>query len=183
MVSEALLANHPAETEGQLSQRKAHLVSSHHLYACALSLGLGDFLALGKGEERNGGRARKNLLANALEAIIAAMHLDGGLEPARDFIRNVVLSRSEDQRYLESPVAPNYKNVLQEEAQARGLPVPKYTIIDTTGPEHAKVFLIEVKIGDRFAWRASGSSKKTASQDAARALVAHLENVGWESRS
>jgi len=175
VVSEALLDSFPDETEGQLSQRKAHLVSSNHLHACALELNLGEFLLLGKGEEQNGGRARRTVLANAFEAVIAAMHLDGGLEPVRDLIRGTVLGEHSNGNQPASGTSLNYKNVLQEEAQARGLPIPRYTIVDTTGPEHAKVFLIEASIGDQFTSRASGSSKKAASQDAARLLVEQLE--------
>lgn len=175
VVSEFLLGSYPEESEGQLSQRKAHLVSANHLYACALELSLGEFLRLGKGEEQNGGRARRTVLANAFEALIAAMHLDGGLDPTREFIRRIVLGRREGGEQSSLPPLPNYKNVLQEEAQARGLPIPRYTIVDTTGPEHAKVFLIEATIGDQFASRAAGSSKKAASQDAARLLVEQLE--------
>ena len=175
VVSEALLDNFPDESEGQLSQRKAHLVSSKHLHACALQLHLGEFLLLGKGEEQNGGRARRTVLANAFEAVIAAMHLDGGLEPVRQFIRRTVLHDHREGNQPAPENSLNYKNVLQEEAQARGLPIPRYTIVDTTGPEHAKVFLIEAAIGDRFTSRAAGSSKKAASQDAARLLVEQLE--------
>src|SRR4051812_46836394 len=137
VVSEALLASFPDENEGQLSQRKAHLVSSNHLHACALLVNLGEFLLLGKGEEQNGGRARRTVLANAFEAVIAAMHLDGGLEPVRDLIRRTVLAEHSEGEQPGAATSLNYKNVLQEEAQARGLPIPRYTIVDTSGPEHA----------------------------------------------
>jgi ribonuclease III len=175
VVSEALLDSFPDESEGQLSQRKAHLVSSKHLHSCAVELGLGEFLLLGKGEEQNGGRARQTVLANAFEAVIAALHLDGGLDPARRFIRRTVLHEHRNGTQVGSVASLNYKNVLQEEAQARGLPIPRYTIVDTTGPEHAKVFLIEASVGDQFTSRAAGSSKKAASQDAARLLMEQLE--------
>lgn len=175
VVSEALLDSFPDESEGQLSQRKAHLVSANHLHSCALELDLGEFLLLGKGEDQNGGRARRTVLANAFEALIAALHLDGGLEPARQLIRTTVLREHREEKQPGSAGSLNYKNVLQEEAQARGLPIPRYTIVDTTGPEHAKVFLIEASVGDQFTSRAAGSSKKAASQDAARLLVEQLD--------
>ncbi len=175
VVSEALLDSFPDETEGQLSQRKAHLVSANHLHACALQLDLGNFLLLGKGEEQNGGRARRTLLANGFEAVIAAMHLDGGLEAVRALIRRTVLNEHREDTEPASATTLNYKNVLQEEAQARGLPIPRYTTVETSGPEHAKVFLIEASIGDQFSSRAAGTSKKAASQDAARLLFAQLE--------
>jgi len=175
VVSEALLESFPDESEGQLSQRKAHLVSAIHLHACALDVSLGEFLLLGKGEEQNGGRKRRTVLANAFEAVIAAIHLDGGLHPARAFVRRTVLREHGEGKQHTLDTSLNYKNVLQEEAQARGLPLPRYTIVNTTGPEHAKIFLIEASIGDQFTSRASGSSKKAASQDAARLLVEQLE--------
>src|SRR5450755_2819526 len=91
VVSEALILRHPAAREGELSQWKSHLVSSAYLYGCCLGIELGDFLRLGKGEERNGGRARKTVLANAFEAILAAIHLDGGMEVTKAFVYAKVL--------------------------------------------------------------------------------------------
>ncbi|MFL6465067.1 MAG: ribonuclease III [Bryobacteraceae bacterium] len=176
VVSEALLKQYPAADEGQLSQWKAHLVSASYLFQCARSLQLGDYLLLGKGEERNGGRERRTLLANAFEAVIAAIYLDGGFEPARDFILACVLMRLDDESDLASFELSNYKSILQEEAQSQGLPTPKYTIVGTSGPEHAKVFTVEVAIGSRLKTRATGSSKKTASQLAAQALIEQLRS-------
>ncbi len=176
VVSEALLLRYPLAREGQLSQLKAHLVSARHLYKCALEMGLGDFLQLGKGEERNGGRERKTLLANALEALIAAMHLDGGLPCARQLIENRVLNRLERLEALGPAGLLNYKNLLQERAQELGLPYPRYSTVGTGGPEHAKQFTVEVKIGEALASRATASSKKAASQEAAERLFEKLES-------
>ncbi len=175
VVSEALFKRHPAANEGQLSQWKAHLVSASYLVQCARSIQLGDYLMLGKGEDRNGGRERRTLLANAFEAVIAAIYLDGGAEPARDFILSCVLTHLDNQHDLTSLELLNYKSILQEEAQSQGLPTPKYTIVETSGPEHAKVFTVEVAIGSRLRSRASGSSKKAASQLAAQALIEQLK--------
>src|SRR3954451_3965444 len=111
VVSEALLESFPEESEGQLSQRKAHLVSAAHLHVCALEVSLGDFLLLGKGEEQNGGRKRRTVLANALEAVIAAIHLDGGLEPVRQFIRRTVLHEHREGNQPAPENSLNYKNV------------------------------------------------------------------------
>ncbi len=91
VVSEALVARYPEAREGELSQWKSHLVSAAYLYHCALAITLGEYLRLGKGEERNGGRERKTVLANAFEAVIAAIHLDGGIDVARQFITRHVL--------------------------------------------------------------------------------------------
>ena len=173
-VSEALLKQYPAADEGQLSQWKAHFVSASYLFQCARSIQLGDYLLLGKGEERNGGRERRTLLANAFEAVIAAVYLDGGFEPARNFILARVLTPLNGEHDLSSLELSNYKSILQEEAQSQGLPTPKYTIVETTGPEHAKVFTVEAAIGSRLRSRATGSSKKTASQLAAQSLIEQL---------
>jgi len=179
VVSEALFSEHPSATEGQLSQWKAHLVSSKHLHSCAVELGLGEFLKLGRGEERNGGRHRRTLLANALEAVIAVMYLDAGLSVTREFIQGNILALFKDEEQIASISSLNYKSVLQEHAQARGLAAPEYSIVGTAGPEHAKVFDVEVKVGNEFTSRATGSSKKAASQDAARLLVERLLEEQW----
>ena len=181
VVSEALGLRYPLAREGRLSQLKAHLVSAQHLYRCALDLGLGEFLQLGKGEERNGGRERKTLLANALEAVIAALHLDGGIAVARSFVLRGVLSRVEEIEGQSAAGLLNYKSLVQERAQAMGLSVPRYALIETEGPEHAKLFTIEARIGDSLAGRATASSKKAASQQAAEKLYEKLESAGAES--
>jgi len=174
VVSEALVLRHPSAREGSLSKWKAHLVSATHLHQCALKLGLGEHLQLGKGEDRNGGRERKTLLANALEAVIAALHIDGGIETARAFIDEHVLQVLENPEDVESIDALNFKSVLQERTQALGLPAPRYTIVESRGPEHAKIFTVEVRVGDANIGRASGPSKKSASQEAARLLLSQL---------
>lgn len=174
VVSEALVLRHPVAREGQLSQWKAHLVSSTHLHTCAVSLGLGEFLLLGKGEDRNGGRQRKTVLANAFEALIAAMLIDGSVEVARKFLEEHVLQGVNSIEDVNSMGLLNHKSVLQERTQAMGLPTPRYHTVETSGPEHAKVFTVEVKVGDQFATRATGTSKKEASQQAAERLIQQL---------
>jgi ribonuclease-3 len=173
IASEALVLRHPTVREGQLSKWKAHLVSSSHLHSCAVTLGLGEHLLLGKGEERNGGRQRRTLLANALEAVIAAIYLDGGVEAARGFIEAHILRLLENPADVESIGSLNHKSVLQELTQALGLTVPRYTTVETSGPEHAKIFTVEVRVGNRVS-RAQGSSKKDASQHAAHLLIEQL---------
>jgi len=174
VVSEALVRRYPMSSEGRLSQLKAHLVSASHLHSCALEIELGNFLRLGKGEEQSGGRARKTLLANAFEALIAAMHLDGGLTVASSFIQDAVLGRLAEIDELGAIALLNYKSLVQERAQALGLAFPRYLIVGTSGPEHAKLFTIEAKIGDTLSSRATASSKKAASQQAAESLYALL---------
>lgn len=174
IVSESLVLGHSSAQEGHLSKWKAHLVSATHLHRCALALDLGAFLLLGKGEEQSGGRERKTLLTNALEALIAALHLDGGIEVARTFIQQRILAAFTDPQAVESLALLNHKSVLQERTQVLGLPAPRYTTVQTNGPEHAKVFTIEARIGDRFVSRGSATSKKAASQQAAQLLIEQL---------
>lgn len=180
VVSEALVKRFPFAHEGRLSQLKAHLVSAAHLYKCALEIGLGEYLQLGRGEERNGGRERRTLLANALEALIAAMHLDGGLPPARTLIDSHVLASLEQLAELGDEGLLNYKNLLQERAQALGLPYPRYATVGTSGPEHAKSFTVEVRISEELLTRATASSKKAASQQAAESLYQKVEQFALE---
>jgi ribonuclease III len=175
LVSEELFQRHPEAKEGQLSQLKAQVVSAQHLHSRALQLDLGRFLLLGHGEERSGGRERKRLLANAMEAIIAAIHLDGGLEAARRFVLQHVLD-DEAVADPENAGALNHKSALQAHAQKAGLPLPKYAVVAVTGPEHAKEFTVEVRIGDRCCC-GSGTSKKAASQAAAEAFMAEIGSL------
>ncbi len=177
VVSEALVTRYPLANEGRLSQLKAHLVSANHLHRCALLLELGNFLQLGKGEDRNGGRERKTLLSNAIEALIAALHLDGGLPVARRFIEHQILSGLDQLEELGPVGLLNYKNLVQELAQALGLSFPRYHTIGTSGPEHAKLFTVEAKIDESLKIRATSTSKKAASQLAAEMLYGKLNEV------
>jgi ribonuclease-3 len=176
VVAEALFRRYPKSREGDLSQWKSHLVSAAYLYHRAAAINLGDFLRLGKGEERNGGRERPTVLANAFEAIIAAMHLDGGVGVVAEFIATNVL-RDIDQISDGSIELLNHKSVLQERTQAMGLPMPRYATVGTDGPEHAKVFTVEARVGDMLSERATGSSKKAASQHAAAILIGRLKSL------
>jgi ribonuclease-3 len=176
VVSEALVRQYPRSREGELSEWKSHLVSAAYLHPCAKSIGLGDFLRLGKGEEQNGGRERRTVLANAFEALIAAMHLDGGIEAAKILIDSCVLKGIKEVANGDIELL-NHKSVLQEKTQALGLPMPRYATVETTGPEHAKVFTVEARVGDKVSSRASGSSKKAASQQAAQVLIDELDRM------
>ena len=147
----------------------------HHFIPTWLDLGLGDYLRLGKGEDRNGGRSRRALLANALEAVIAAIYLDGGMDPARALIQKEMLGVLESAGNVNFIERLNHKSVLQEQTQSLGLPVPRYITVETSGPEHAKIFTVEVRVGVDLVSRAQGSSKKTASQRAAQLLIEQLE--------
>jgi ribonuclease III len=172
VVSDALVSSQPDFPEGKLSKLKAHLVSSAHLYQVAAALKLGEHLLLGRGEEMSGGREKKALLANALEALIAALYLDGGIEPARRFILEHVIGSGEPTN--EMTAAVDYKSALQELAQSLKLPQPRYNIVEERGPEHAKTFLVEVRVGRDWVSRAEGLSKKSAGQKAAQEILRRL---------
>ena len=174
LISECLVLRNSGWPEGRLSKLKAHLVSATHLHRVAQSLGLGSFLQLGRSEEMSGGRHKKMLLANAVEAIIAALHIDGGLDIARHFVVEHILG-SNVEAPIEDPET-NYKSVLQERAQAIRLPQPHYVIVEETGPGHAKTFLVEARIGSVYRQQGSGQSKKSAAQNAARAILEEMDS-------
>jgi len=175
LISESLVLLHADWPEGRLSKLKAHVVSAAHLHRVAQRLGIGGFLQLGRSEEMSGGRHKKMLLANAIEAIIAALHIDGGLEIARKFVITNVLGNDIDAP-IEDP-APNYKSALQERAQAIKLPQPHYVIVEESGPGHAKTFLVEARIGTAYKRQGTGPSKKSAAQDAARAILEEMDSA------
>ena len=175
-VTDSLVRDHPEWPEGRLSRAKAYLVSSAHLYDVARELELGDHLLLGRGEEMSGGREKRALLADALEALIAALYLDGGIETARAFVQCRILPRL-SALDSETEAVTDYKSALQDMARAQKLPLPKYAIVEERGPEHAKTFLIEVRVGQEWSATAEGNSKKSAGQEAARRVLQQL--TGW----
>ncbi len=178
LVAEALVARFPEQSEGQLSRQKAHLVSAAHLHGVARRLDIGAFLDLGRSEEMSGGRAKKTLLVDGFEAVIAAVYLDGGLEVARALVRGFVLdaplAEDEEAETDIQPAIANFKSALQELAQSRGLPQPRYAIVRERGPEHSKVFTVEVRIGRNWSGQADGRTKKVAAQRAARGVWERL---------
>jgi ribonuclease-3 len=178
VVSECLVRRFASAPEGRLSKLKAHLVSAARLYEVAQTLGVGDFLFLGRGEEMSGGRAKKALLADAMEALIAAMYLDGGIDTVREFIEtHVVGAFALADGSVDGAVA-DYKSALQEMAQALRLPPPRYFIVAEEGPEHSKTFTVEVRIGKDWTGQARGLSKKAAGQKAAESVLQQLTEWG-----
>lgn len=169
LASELLVNRFPTLAEGRLSKLKARLVSAGHLYKVALSLDLGRHLVLGKGEEMSRGRAKPALLADALEALLAAIYLDAGLEEVRGFMLRCVAIG------LESTLPLDYKSAVQEAAQARGLPTPRYITVGERGPEHSKSFTVEVRVGSDWSAEAEEHTKKSAGQKAAQLLLAKLQ--------
>lgn len=175
LVSEALFDRFPAYPEGKLSKLKSWLVSASHLHRVAEGLEVGKALRLGRGEEMSGGRGKKAILANAFEAVLAAVYLDGGMDAARDFVRGRVLPKGTWDFEVSLPAAlTDFKSALQERAQADGLPQPKYLTVAERGPEHAKTFTVEVRLGRDRSARADGVSKKDAGQHAAEQMIEAL---------
>jgi ribonuclease-3 len=175
IVAEALYRRFPASREGDLTRLRASLVSSRNLAQVASVLQLGPMLRLGRGEEHSGGRRKPALLANALEAAIAAIYLDGGLNAARDFIHKHIIEPAEAEmiNVLKAPgpfsgAVGDYKSALQERLQATGAGQPKYILTDQSGPDHRKSFRIEVRVGSICLGEAEGTTKKQAQQEAAR---------------
>ena len=174
LVSRELVERFPDYSEGQLSKMKAHLVSSSHLFSIAQRLGLGAYLKLGRGEEKSGGRHKRALLVNAVEALIAALYLDAGLERTQQIVQRLVLEGWLERGIETFPFA-DFKSALQEYLQAARKPQPRYVVVEERGPEHRKTFTVEVRVGRGFAARADGPTKKTAEQEAARAALAHFQ--------
>jgi len=177
LVTEALVHEHPQWVEGRLSRVKAYLVSAAHLYEVAQALQLGDYLLLGRGEEMSGGREKRALLADAVEAVIAALYQDGGIDAARAFVRRHILADL-SQLDAETEAVTDYKSALQDMARALKLPLPKYSILEERGPEHAKTFRVEVRVGQQWSQSAEGCSKKSAGQRAAQQLLNQLTEWG-----
>jgi ribonuclease-3 len=175
LVSERLVRLLPAASEGRLSKLKHRLVCADRLHHAARAIELGPFLRLGRGEEIGGGRHKRSLLADAVEAIIAALYLDAGLETAARFVDAFVIGDA-GVAELESSMA-NYKGELDERVNALRLPKPRYAVIEHSGPDHARNFVVEAQVGDRFRSRGSGTTKKSASQDAARAILTQLDGL------
>jgi ribonuclease-3 len=178
VVSACLVGRFASAPEGRLSKLKAHLVSASRLHEVAQALALGDFLFLGRGEEMSGGRTKKALLSDALEALIAALYVDGGLEIARGFIETHVVGAFAFAEGSVDGAMADYKSALQEMAQALKLPPPRYFIVGEQGPEHSKTFTVEVRVGKDWVGQAQGLSKKAAGQKAAESILQQLTEWG-----
>jgi ribonuclease III len=177
VVSESLVRRFASFPEGRLSKLKAHLVSAAHLYAVAQNLRLGDYLRLGRGEEMSGGREKKALLSDAVEALIAALYLEAGIEAARRFIEERVVGAFDLPEDGVDRTVTDHKSALQEMAQSLKLPAPRYSIVTEDGPEHSKTFTVEVRVGKDWVSQAQGLSKKSAGQKAAQQVLQQL--VEW----
>ena len=186
LVADALFRRFPDSREGELTRLRASLVSREHLGKVADRIGLGSHMRFGRGEEQSGGRKKRALLANALEAVIAALYLDGGLDAASAFVdRHIMqpalpdLHRALDSGGTFSGAVGDHKSALQEHLQAVGAGQPQYILTAQSGPDHLKRFRVEVRVtsGEESSLplgEAEGTTKKQAQQDAARIALARL---------
>ncbi|TDP47798.1 ribonuclease III [Zavarzinia compransoris] len=171
VVAETLYAAHPTWDEGALAVRLNGLVRRETLAQIAGDIGLGRFLRLAKGEEEQGGRAKPAILADAMEAVIAAVFLDGGLPAARGVVARLWVD------YFANRVSPpkDAKTALQEWTVAQGLGQPRYETVDRSGPDHAPVFIVAVILPGGETATGEGTSKRNAEQEAAKALITALK--------
>ena len=170
LVAEYLYHNFPNRPEGELTRMRADMVCEQTLAAAAQRIGLGNHLLLGHGEEQGGGRSRNSILADAMESVIAACFLDGGIQAALGLVQRFIL--------VEVPVTrlhnADYKTALQELVQQKKNQVLSYALVGQSGPDHDKKFDVEVSLNGTVVGRGSGSSKKRAEQMAARAAIENL---------
>ncbi|MBX3327810.1 MAG: ribonuclease III [Nitrospira sp.] len=176
IISDYLARRYPELSEGALSKLKAKLVSETSLANAARRLDLGRYLRLGRGEERSKGRDKTSLLADALEAVIAAVYLDGGFEASRDFTVDVLADELRRlDTFQEQPGDDDYKTRFQEWCQKRYEMLPQYLVVGETGPDHQKLFEVEVQVNHRVVGIGRGNSKKEAEQEAARRALEEME--------
>ena len=170
LVAEYLFRNFPDRPEGELTRMRADMVCEQTLAAAANKIGIGEHLMLGHGEERLGGRNRNSILADAMESVIAACFLDGGIQAALKVVQQFIL--------VEVPVKKlhnaDYKTALQELVQQKKNQVLSYKLVGESGPDHDKKFEVEVSLNGSVVGRGSGSSKKRAEQSAAASALQKL---------
>ena len=172
VVADHLYRNHPDLPEGELTRTRAALVCEESLVEVAQELGLGEYLRLGKGEEAGGGRQRPSIRADAVEAVLAAVYLDGGIGSARKIIQKYILSR--EVAGLTKP--HDYKTALQELVQRESGQVFRYRLTGEEGPDHNKRFFVAVELNGNCVGSGTGRSKKEAEQMAAKAAIEALEH-------
>jgi ribonuclease-3 len=173
VVSVMLADAFPDWQEGKLTRARAHLVAAPHLHLVASRLNLGQYLRLGRGEEKTGGREKPALMVNALEAVVAAVYRDGGIDAAQDFIARFILPDDLSAAAGEL-FSIDYKSALQEHLQAEKIPPAEYRVVEESGPEHQKTFTVEALAGDNLSARGRGGSKKAAEQEAAQLILEKL---------
>jgi ribonuclease-3 len=173
ITSEFLYKEFDKHPEGALTKMRAALVREQALEYYAQQLGLGVFLQIGRGEEQSGGRKRASILADAFEAVVGAVYLDGGYVPARVFVEKYIKNRAP--KLTGQSIAGDYKTVLQERIQAEGGKPADYRLVAQEGPDHDRTFRVNVYIDDRVYGEGTGKSKKEAEQNAAKKALEKLE--------
>ena len=173
LATEYLYKTHPKATEGDLSKWKGAIVSGHALAQTSFLWNLCTYIRIGKSEVRMGGRYKENILADAFEAILGAVYLDAGLDAVRTILETFHFPRT--QSIVAGADFLNYKSTLLEAMQAKSLPLPEYEVIGESGPEHHKVFDVQVLLEGKVCGRGSGVSKKKAEQEAAACALKLLE--------
>ncbi len=172
VISEHLYKSYAELPEGKLTKYRAIIVCEETLAELAKSLDLGEFILFSKGEEATGGRQRQSILADALEALIAAIFMDGGIAAAKTFVLKLFAEKINDA--VKGRIFLDYKTALQEKVQAERQQTIEYKIIAETGPDHLKEFVAIVLIGDKQYGSGNGKSKKEAEQQAAKVAIARL---------
>lgn len=172
--SEFLFHEHPEVPEGELTKMRASMVCEPALAFCARDLELGKFIRLGKGEENTGGRERDSIISDVMEAVTGAIYLDGGMEPARQFINRFILSDLENKRLFYDS-----KSNLQEVIQGKLKKEFWYELLEESGPEHNKVFKVSVHMEDEILGEGAGKTKKAAEQQAAYKALLLLRDRGY----
>jgi len=172
IVAKQLYDDYPASREGHLTRLKSLAVSGRQLANKARKMGLGGFMQLSAGEERSGGRNRRSILEDALEAVIGAIYLDGGMESAEQFVRKFITHDLNNRLIREKD--RNYKSLLLEHVQGQGMGHPIYRVLSEDGPDHAKTFHVEVLVNDKAIGSGVGRSKKQAEQQAAKEAAERL---------
>ncbi len=183
VVGEFIYSKYPARREGQLTQLRSTLVNRKALTRQARAMKLGRYVLLSSSEARSGGRFRHSILSDAYESIIGAMYLDGGLEPVRRFLHRTLLQEIGEERPSETDHSRNYKSALLEFTQGAGIGQPEYRVDSAVGPDHEKIFTIEVFVAGNPVSKGKGTSKKNAEQDAARHAVEHLQSTRNSERT
>ena len=173
VVAQWLFCAHPSMPEGELTRTRAALVCEDSLYEVARVLDLGRYLKLGRGEDAGGGRTRPSILADATEAMLAAVFLDGGLDPAAAIIRTFILDK---EREKAKAVDRDYKTTLQELVQRDPGHTVAYRLLEETGPDHARMFVMEASVDGKPVGIGRGRTKKEAEQMSAKAALEKLEN-------
>ena len=173
LVADHLYRNFPDRPEGELTRMRADMVCERALAAVAGKIGLGEHLLLGKGEEAGGGRGRDSILADAVESVIAASYLDGGMEAAKQFVDRFVLVNVPHAKLHNR----DYKTTLQELVQQKKNQTISYVLVGESGPDHDKQFVVQLLINAKVAGVGTGSSKKRAEKDAARAALEAMKTA------